>query len=147
MNDPDLPSAGDPAAARRDPDQPHPHVEALVDQLAAEAAEILAERPELRLIGLVVERSGPWFRPFKRLIEEANGEPSKGAWLAAVVDRDPVFEALSVDGGQDAFLFMTEVAGGEQKLLPVVIAAAAGYQLGWAAPPDPDPEDDSAFSL
>ncbi len=142
MNDPDLTPAGGPAPTGHDPDQPHPHVEALVDQLAMEAADILAEQPELRLIGLVVERRGPWFRPFKRLIEEANGEPSKGDWLAAVVDRDPVFEALAVEGGQDAFLFMTEVAGGNQKLLPVVIAAAAGYQLGWAAPPEPESEDD-----
>jgi hypothetical protein len=133
----------DPAAD--DADRPHPHVEALVDQLALEAAEIRAEEPDRLVIGLVVERAGPWFRPFRRLIEEATGRPAKGDWAAAVVDREPVFEALSSDAGQDAFLFMAEVAdGGGGGLLPVVIATAEGYQLGWAAPPESTPEDEES---
>lgn len=139
MNDPPDPRRD--AASDADDARPHPHLEALAEELAAHAATLRAERPDLPLVGLIAARPSPWFRKFEALIDEANDRPSRGPWAAAVLDREIVFEALVAEGGTDAWLFVQRCAEDPPgDALPIVIATREGYRLGWAEPPPPSPE-------
>jgi len=98
--------------------------------LAADAAEIAREHPDLPTVGLILHADASEAAPLRAALESASGQSFAGRGFVGVVPRQLVLEILRAN--HPATLDWLEQSGGEgtTRQLPLVAVTEGGVRLG-----------------
>lgn len=101
--------------------------------LAADAAEIAREHPDLPTVGLILDADASEAAPLRTALESATGQSFAGKGFVGVVPRQLVLDILRAN--HPATLDWLEQSGGEglDRQLPLVAVTKSGVRLGCVA--------------
>lgn len=98
--------------------------------LREDALELLAQHPQLELVGLILDGSAAEAAPFQAAFAQASGQRDTGRGFFGVVTRDFVVQILRANAPATLDWLPPSRQQGGQRMLPLCAATRHGYRFG-----------------